>query len=661
MVRVIVSVVGVLVGVLLGVVASAQLAALENSGPLGTEYQVDLTVTGSGLGKADVVRGLDGLVDRTGVRIAKIVPDPADYAHGRSVYEFGTTHRRAPSVFRWYEPSWHGELRSSADLGDASLDGAYAVSGPVAGVDALRAWATEHHVPVTVSAVLQGWKLFVFTVLWSGAYAAVSAVVLLLGVAVVTWQASRARARSLLALAGVSRLRVQVDEWIRLSGLLGLPLVGVAAIACGVVAVRSGPEFIGPFLAVVVPLLVVGYLCGMGLSVLVGSWSWPSVRVLASRVSPLIGLRGWSEVVKVGTLLGTMVFVPIAVTTIGTSVSVQRTAEYWALLKDRFSVNGFGTVPGSPEDVAVGKQFQALVSEAASGGTVALGYPLEATLSPGEPQAGYDAVILANPTYLQVMGVSVDTAPAGRNGTVVPIRAADLPSTVRDVTAPMLGIQIVDRSVDAGTWAPFRVFRYQGGGFPVVWQEGAPTMRSVRNPVVLVLDDPGRFTANTLLAFTSRDALTFGDRATLQRLLTQHGLVERVRSVDRAADPGLIRLQYETRTLVFQVVAAVTLGIAVLFGVWLAARTYAVSRIRRLVPMRLSGLSWYRILRFRLVGEGILTVVAAFVVIGVLASLRADVAVWWTLLVPLGTGILTAALTFREASSVFHAAIARHT
>lgn len=352
---------------LLAFIASIQLDVVESSIPLGTEYSLSLTTSENSVSRSQIIDDLHGLSDRYRLVLDKVVPDPGDYLNGRSLYRFGSS-PPTNSQLSWYNPDWHGQLLPASELGVASLNGQYALSGPETGVHALREWAAVSQVEIAI-APSPGWGALALTaVFFSGGYAALAACLLLMLAVVMAWHAARARPRALKVLAGTSTSRIIGDELFRLTTLLAVPAVLAVVLAVAVVLFRSGSDYIRPFLEAFLPFLSLGIVVAVAFSVAVSFFNWPRVALIASRMSPLGRFRFVSEVVKVMTLVVTMVFLPLAVTTIGTSLTTAQAAERWVDLKDQLTINNFGTVPGTPEDERVGRQFKSLVTDASDRG-----------------------------------------------------------------------------------------------------------------------------------------------------------------------------------------------------------------------------------------------------------------------------------------------------
>lgn len=648
---------------LLAFVASIQLDVMESSVPVGTQYNVYLAVTGSKVSKPEAVKALDSITDQYGLKIEKIVPDPEDYLHGRSLYRFGIAKPVTPGSLTWYDPSWHGQLLPSSSIGPASLDGQYAVSGSAAGLTALEDWAKSSDVR-SVFLPRPSWIEMTFSAIaFSGSYAIIVAVLFLFLAAIMTWYAARSRAKTLKILAGASTRRIESEELSRLALLLVVPATIVLIASTLIVGIRSGFSYVGPFLETFLPLVALGVVFALIVSVCVSVFSWPSVEQIASRLSPLRKFRTISEVVKVMTLICAMVFIPLAVSTIGTSLNATQTAGRWTDLKDQFNINNFGTRPGSVEDENSVVNFKKLVTEADQSGLLTIGFRQAALSKPGQGPAStgeFDGIFYANPKYLELNHISL--TPQAQQPYLEKIDVRSIPVEIQEDYAPTIELQLQQTEpLNTQTWSPFEVYRYHGkDGFPAITVNGSPTIETLRNPLILLIRTPGTTMSGEFLqAATSQDGVLFSDHEKLTSLLIKHDLASGVTSIDRAADSGLVMLQYQTRTLYLQLGAAVILLVALIFSSWLAASTWAISRVRHLVPMRVSGLSWQAILRKRILWEIILACALTVAAFSIMAAAQVPAAIWWTLTVPLGYGLITTMLHVGEVRRVFNQTVRR--
>lgn len=642
---------------LLALIASFQIETAESSIPAGAERTVDLSVGTSPLSKPELIAALNRVSDDEDLVLEKIVVDPGDYLHGRSLYRFGEAHPIGETEISWYSPSMHGTRLPASELGVASLDGSYALSGTDNGVAALVEWARSQNIGVVVHDPARGLARLAGAVSQSGTAAALIAVALLMFAAVLTWHAVRARGRTLKMMAGVRSGRLLAEETGRLGGLLCGPVILVAIVACAVVSVRSGTGYLGEYVGFLLPMLVALVGVTVLVSFLISAFAEPSVAFIASRQPPIRRFRGAGEVGKIAILITSLVCIPLALSSVLDSAALTRDAERWVNLRETLSINGFGTEPGSADEATTDDAFRRVVAAADARSELALSYtmpPMQDESGSTDAIDGFEAVVMVNPHFLELMGT--------RKTDLIRVAPEELNARDTDNLGAELSLQTnAPQNWDPATFAPFELYRIpEGTELSVIGFEDSPRMQRYTAPLVVLDHAPGVDLAPSFLAAaTSQDGVLFGNREHLIADLADHGLADRATSIDRAADAGLLRLQISTRTMYFNVVAVILLLGALAFGSWLAATSYVLAHARRLVPMRTGGLSWARIFRTRVLTElamaGGLTLVTAltFAVLAVPGTL------WWAILVPVGYMALSIAFHLRAGRQVFAQRIAR--
>ncbi len=123
----------VLCTVLTFLLGSALISVLETQTPLGTNTQAQLSLRASQQSKSELIQNFDALVDRyaaDGAQLLKVVADPEDFWHGKSIYVFGANSLSSDGeTIDWFDPDKHGKKYPARALGDSSLDGQYALAG----------------------------------------------------------------------------------------------------------------------------------------------------------------------------------------------------------------------------------------------------------------------------------------------------------------------------------------------------------------------------------------------------------------------------------------------------------------------------------------------------------------------------------------------------
>lgn len=142
----------VLCTVLTFLLGSALISVLETQTPLGTNAQAQLSLRASQQSKSELIQNFDALVDRyaaDGAQLLKVVADPEDFWHGKSVYVFGANSLSSDGeTIDWFDPDKHGKKYPARALGDSSLDGQYALAGSQEFVRAFENLAREQGMDV---------------------------------------------------------------------------------------------------------------------------------------------------------------------------------------------------------------------------------------------------------------------------------------------------------------------------------------------------------------------------------------------------------------------------------------------------------------------------------------------------------------------------------
>ncbi|MFZ4893899.1 hypothetical protein ACL9RL_05575 [Plantibacter sp. Mn2098] len=128
--------------VFLAVLSAMFLAADEDDFPQGTDHAARLAFAASPLSKAQAIAELGELVDRTGLRLERVVAGPEDFLTTRSVYVFGSAAPTSAEPMTWFRPGISGQRRPATELGDTTLDGTYVYAGSKEARAAFELWVT---------------------------------------------------------------------------------------------------------------------------------------------------------------------------------------------------------------------------------------------------------------------------------------------------------------------------------------------------------------------------------------------------------------------------------------------------------------------------------------------------------------------------------------
>lgn len=201
----------VLCTVLTFLLGSALISVLETQAPLGTNAQAQLSLRASQQSKSELIQNFDTLVDRyaaDGAQLLKVVADPEDFWHGKSVYVFGANSLSSDGeTIDWFDPDKHGKKYPSRALGDSSLDGQYALAGSQEFVRAFENLAREQGMDVKVTSV-NPVRVVYGAVTSSGSLTSLICLAVLFCTAIMGWLSVRSRTQNILLLNGYSPQRL---------------------------------------------------------------------------------------------------------------------------------------------------------------------------------------------------------------------------------------------------------------------------------------------------------------------------------------------------------------------------------------------------------------------------------------------------------------------
>ncbi|MEH0109679.1 hypothetical protein V6N00_08160 [Tersicoccus sp. MR15.9] len=633
--------------ILVSLLAGLQLQETQRTFPLGTDETLTLSFNSSSISKAQAIDGMNRIATDHALTLVKKNADRDDFLHGLSLYQFGDRAPAEPANIDWFDSSMHGQLFSSSQIAQTSLDGSYAVVGPEAGVSALQSFLADSG--VQVDATRAGWlDTAAALVVGKGAGLALVSGLVLMTTVVMAWSALHSRARALHILAGVSTPRILRTELRSLAGLLVIPaLAGIAAAGVYVFFSRGGSAVtdyfrtLTPWLAGLVAVLVIG-------SVVVTALSWPSVDTIAHRRPPARAYRVFSEVLKVAALVLVVASLPPLVSAISAATNATADNARWSNLGNEVGLR-MTNISDEERLAAVLPRFVTLTRDLDERHDVAVSYAFD----PATVQAGqYDDVVLVNPRYLELQHVTA----------LSPVEAGDLPAVTRsDLKANMplwtKGTAAAADPLSAASYATIR----PGTGPVQALSPNAGRSVTLDRPLFVIVNRPADvFGGSFLLSLMSTSNLIFSSDSQLTSQLTDHQLDGYVLSIDRVSDTGLYQSQIDNQDAALRTISIVLLSGSLIISAMLSALVYALSRARPIFALRTSGSSWPRLLRERLLidiatGTG-LTLIAAFL-LGVDRASHASV----LLIVPVAYAALTVTLHCLAARSVFGRTLTRST
>lgn len=397
----------VLCTVLTFLLGSALISVLETQTPLGTNAQAQLSLRASQQSKSELIQNFDTLVDRyaaDGAQLLKVVADPEDFWHGKSIYVFGANSLSSDGeTIDWFDPDKHGKKYPSRALGDSSLDGQYALAGSQEFVRAFENLAREQGMDVKVTSV-NPVRVVYGAVTSSGSLTSLICLAVLFCTAIMGWLSVRSRTQNILLLNGYSPQRLQLRDAQDLL-LLALPPAAVTALCMGCVegfvyGVAHLPQLMGVtalIFAVFTVLMLVALL-------LINLMTWPSITAVGRREPAYRRFTVPSAIAKYAVVVLVACTIPGLVSSAQVSLGRSDSAAGWSLLSDQYTLRVNVPEATIRDEQALASYDQATVralGSLESRNGVLLSYALENVK--GLEGSGYDGALMVNRAYVDLL------------------------------------------------------------------------------------------------------------------------------------------------------------------------------------------------------------------------------------------------------------------
>lgn len=565
---------------------------------LGAESSLYLDYTSSGLSDSAALAELGRMSDRWGLGLVRILPDLAGDTDGQIFATVGTPPKDRPVRIQWYGDQPAGAVRGPDALRYSFATGQYLVTGSRGELDKLQEKLTADGVRVRrVDDTFAQSATFLFrqesfrTTLTAG-------LALMISMALF-WLSVRSRGRALRVLGGVGARRIQAEDLGRLTIAVALPALPVTAVAVGVVALRHGSTWLRYYTTTLVGLelavIAVTVLGALVISVL----SWPSARMLATRQPAVRGLQRTAGVLKGVTFVLVLLTAGPAWWAYGDAQAAAAQEARWQSLSDQVALR-FPAGLGEKGFVRVREQVGDVVAEADRSGSAALSYALPPSQL-GVHSSAYDFVVLVNQTWLDLMGVDLDSA---SGAALRPVDAESVPHSLVAGLTPNLDLWARSPQTGQQVWQSLRMLTTgTGPGVPMA-AGGNGDLVFPHHPLLLVVPSAVTFNDDFLASLTSTNNLVFGGLDATLSLLREQGLEQTIQ-VKYAAEDGVLRAQFAAYEAWLRGFALVALAAAFALALAISAFIAALIHARRDFPLRLDGRGWPAVLAPR-VGQELL-------------------------------------------------------
>ncbi|WP_315431999.1 hypothetical protein [uncultured Rothia sp.] len=548
--------------------------------------QAQLSLRASQQSKSELIQNFDALVDRyaaDGAQLLKVVADPEDFWHGKSVYVFGANSLSSDGeTIDWFDPDKHGKKYPSRALGDSSLDGQYALAGSQEFVRAFENLAREQGMDVKVTSVNPA-RVVYGAVTSSGSLTSLICLAVLFCTAIMGWLSVRSRTQNILLLNGYSPQRLQRRDAQDLL-LLALPSAAVTALCMGCVegfvyGVAHLPQLMGVtalIFAVFTVLMLVALL-------LINLMTWPNINAVGRREPAYRRFTVPSAIAKYVVVVLVACTIPGLVSSAQVSLGRSDSAASWSLLSDQYTLRVNVPEATIQDEQALASYDQATVralGSLESRNGVLLSYALENVK--GLEGSGYDGALMVNRAYVdllqQRLGLSFkkveDSSFPGSQSLRAEYSFHQKDREDRGFTL----LTVEDKTNSSGVTVP-------------ALSSQDSRLLNYKKPVLVVTESA---TQNLQPSFISA-ALTTGNimvsqPASVRAAYNAEGIEQTLLSVDRAGEEHLYIAQLERNRYVAYLVGLAILCAALVIGTAINTYITLAARARNDFVLRTAGL-----------------------------------------------------------------------
>ena len=576
----------VLCTVLTFLLGSALISVLETQTPLGTNAQAQISLRASQQSKSELIQNFDALVDRyaaDGAQLLKVVADPEDFWHGKSVYVFGANSLSSDGeIIDWFDPDKYGKKYPSRALGDSSLDGQYALAGSQEFVRAFENLAREQGMDVKVTSV-NPVRVVYGAVTSSGSLISLICLAVLFCTAIMGWLSVRSRTQNILLLNGYSPQRLQLRDAQDLL-LLALPSAAVTALCMGCVeGFVYGVAHLPQLMGVTALIFVVFTVLMLVALLLINLMTWPNINAVGRREPAYRRFTVPSAIAKYVVVVLVACTIPGLVSSAQVSLGRSDSAASWSLLSDQYTLRVNVPEATIRDEQALASYDQATVralGSLESRNGVLLSYALENVK--GLEGSGYDGALMVNRAYVdllqQRLGLSFkkveDSSFPGSQSLRAEYSFHQKDREDRGFTL----LTVEDKTSSSRVTVP-------------ALSSQDSRLLNYKKPVLVVTESA---TQNLQPAFISA-ALTTGNimvsqPASVRAAYNAEGIEQTLLSVDRAGEEHLYIAQLERNQYVAHLVGLAILCVALVIGTAINTYITLAARARNDFVLRTAGL-----------------------------------------------------------------------
>lgn len=581
---------------------------------LHAKSSASLDFATSGLSDEEAFQQMGELSERLGVGLVKVSPDLGGDQSGQ-VYVVLGERQPFPDKIRRFGNEPDAQIAEKAALANSYASGQYLVTGQTAHLPEFKAWLTEHRVRNEWSDDTLGATLMLVVKQGSFAVTLLSATALMVSL-VLYWLSVKAKGRALRVLAGVSGWRIQYEDAFGFFAAMCLAAVVCDGLAVIYVGLAHGWTFVPYYGSTLLTFNAIVVVSTMLAAVVMSVASWPSAASLAARKPAVASLRKVSTVLKAGIFVVVLAAVSPALAAYSDATQAAEQQDRWRSLADQVAIS-FPMGLGESGFQRVMRDVGDVVKDAEARDAVALSYTWTSESLQSAELGPYGHLALVNQRWLDLMltGGKGGGTRGQLDAVLQPLPLDQVPQGARQFLGASLGLWSRGDVDAAEVMRSFSYYRSGKTGTVPVSRGGNGDLLFPDEAIFVVTPNlHGTFNDDFLASAASTKNIVFSGLGPTQALIARHHLQQKV-NVKYVAEEGILRAQVTAYFAWLQGISLVALIVALVLAALLGAFITAVLKARRDFPLRLAGKRWSQILRNRVVGEWVVGLGLASLVI----------------------------------------------
>lgn len=593
--------------IVLGICSIQTVQGIQKLAPFGSTVTFNINIMAAAQTKDTLAQGMAAIGDNQGTTIGKVSPNKEKYKTDRDVVLFsgGLGSATGPVVEQdkvlWLNQGITGQVINYKKMGDRTFNGEYFAIDTPGLREAIQTWAKANAISVDWKdlSYLTSEQSIITGMVSSSAGLMIPACLLLTLAAVAISLQKRWRQQKVELTEGKPYWKVRLESiGANLSLLLQGFFFGILASVLYLLSFPEGTAQVRAVASACAGAVFVFLLIAFLLVCLLSFFSVPPFKALGIRDNTSKALKTFALIVEFSGTTVVIVAIAAALSAVNLQSNVLGQVETFNQIPDATRLSLLYTPPGTQESKEAEKgKLTDLMQQAETADVLVMSLDVNQSISlSGDELAGFDHFLIANKTYLDAIGVGIESD--GPRGSLHEIPATEVPKFATMQTAIWL-------AKDNKQTPPF--YRYEGPGLLSLGPNAAEGGKSVvsKNPLVLVVDAPTTAWDYDafLLPLLSSGNLFFSDYQSARELVDASGASDLVASIDNMAELNMQAAQDISmliQVLSFSIAVALVIVIVMSFQ---AATSWRVASSKLIFAQRCAGRSLADIATGRIAGK----------------------------------------------------------